>query len=82
MRKWRNRDDVQDRSHRPKRLRTTLTPEQEQVILLLREELMLSWDDLTYIAKNYINSKASRSGIDRLLRREGMPSLRQVMAQQ
>jgi DNA-binding transcriptional regulator YiaG len=26
VRKWRNREDVQDRSHRPHKLSTTLTP--------------------------------------------------------
>lgn len=82
--KWRKRKNqgvgVEDQSHRPHRLRTTLSPTQEQLILLLREELLLSIDDLTYIAKEYIDPKASRSAIDRLLRREGMPSLRQLMA--
>jgi len=80
--KWRKRKSqgVEDQSHRPHRLRTTLSPVQEQLILLLREELLLSIDDLTYIAKEYIDPKASRSAIDRLLRREGMPSLRELMA--
>lgn len=80
--KWRKRkgEGVADRSHRPKRLRTTLTPVQEQVILLLREELLLALDDLTAIAKRYLNPHASRSAIDRLLRREGMPSLRELKA--
>ncbi|MBL3567263.1 IS481 family transposase, partial [Rhodovulum sulfidophilum] len=37
--KWRNRDDVHDRSHTPHRLQTTLTPAQEAVAVALRKAL-------------------------------------------
>ena len=39
--KWRKRDDVQDRSHTPHRLQTTLTPAQEAVVVELRKMLLL-----------------------------------------
>ena len=44
--KWRRRDDVQDRSHTPHRLQTTLTPAQEAVVVELRKMLLFPLDDL------------------------------------
>ena len=41
IRRWRSRDSVEDRSHRPHRLRTTLTPEQKVVVVELRRTLLL-----------------------------------------
>lgn len=41
IRKWQSRDDVQDRSHRPDRLSTTLSPGEEAVVVELRKTLML-----------------------------------------
>jgi len=35
--KWRHRDSVEDRSHTPHRLQTTLTPAQEAVAVALRD---------------------------------------------
>ena len=32
-RKWKQRDDVEDRSHCPSRLATTLTPAQESIVV-------------------------------------------------
>ncbi len=46
--KWRKRDSVEDRSHRPHRLQTTLTPAQEAVAL--RKALLVSLDDLLALA--------------------------------
>ena len=44
--KWRHRDSVDDRSHTPHRLQTTLTPAQEAVAVALRKTLLVSLDDL------------------------------------
>jgi transposase-like protein len=44
--KWRHRDSVEDRSHTPHRLQTTLTPAQEVVAVALRKTLLVSLDDL------------------------------------
>jgi len=40
--KWRKRDSVEDRSHTPHRLQTTLTPAQEAVAVALRKTLLVS----------------------------------------
>ena len=77
--KWLKRDDVQDRSHRPQTLHTTLSAAQETVVLALRQSLYLPLDDLLYIARQYINPDVSRSGIARLLKREGMARLEDVI---
>jgi hypothetical protein len=44
--KWRHRESVQDRSHTPHRLQTTLSPAQEAVAVSLRTSLLLPLDDL------------------------------------
>jgi len=80
--KWRGRDDFEDRSHRPAKLSTTLTPAQEIIVTFLRTQLLLPLDDLLAVTKQYINANASRSGIDRLLRREGISNLKALIASQ
>lgn len=74
-RKWRNRSDHLDRSHRPKQLHTTLSSAQEAIVLEIRRLCLLPLDDLVSVTKEFINAQASRSGISRLLRREGMSEL-------
>jgi transposase len=81
-RKWRGRDDFEDRSHRPEKLSTTLTPAQEVIVTTLRTMLLLPLDDLLAVTKEYVNAKASRSGIDRLLQREGIGNLKALIAAQ
>ena len=75
IRKWQNREEMTDKSHRPDKLNTTLTEAQEWLVVELRKTLLLSLDDLTAITLDYINPKASRSGIDRCLRRHGVSNL-------
>ena len=77
--KWLKRDDVQDRSHRAHTLHTTLCTTQEAIVLSLRQPLDLPLDDLLYITRQYINPDVSRSGISRLLKREGMARLEDVI---
>ena len=77
--KWIKRDDVQDRSHRAHTLHTTLSAVQENIVLALRQTLYLPLDDLLFITRQYINSEVSRSGIARLLKREGMSRLEDVI---
>ncbi len=76
--KWRNRDSVDDRSHTPHRLQTTLTPApaQEAVAVSLRKTLLLPLDDLLSVLRKFLNPHVSRSGLDRCLRRHGVGSLR------
>ncbi len=75
-RKWKSRDDAQDRSHRPHRLSTTLTPVQELLAVELRSTLLLPLDDLLAVTREFINPHVSRSGLDRCLRRHGVSDLK------
>jgi transposase InsO family protein len=79
-RKWKNRPDHQDRSHRAHTLATTLSAAQEVIVLELRRLCLIPLDDLTYLTKRFINPEASRSGINRLLCREGLSNLKELMA--
>ncbi len=76
--KWRNRDDVHDRSHTPHRLQTTLTPAQEAVAISLRRTLLLPLDDLLAVVREFLNPNVSRSGLDRCLRRHGVSRLKDL----
>ena len=78
--KWRHRDSVEDRSHTPHRLQTTLTPAQEAVAVALRTTLLVSLDDLLAVVREFLNPNASRSGLDRCLRRHGVGNLRDLKA--
>ena len=49
--KWRHRDSVEDKSHTPHRLQTTLTPAQEAVAVSLRQTLLLPLDDLLAVVR-------------------------------
>ena len=75
VRKWRGRDDMQDRSHCPNKLSTTLTPAQEVLVVELRRTLLLPLDDLLAITHEFINPAASRSGLNRCLLRHGVSKL-------
>lgn len=77
--KWLERDDVQDRSHRAHTLHTTLSAAQEAIVLSLRQSLYLPLDDLLYVTRQYINADVSRAGLARLLKREGMSRLADVI---
>jgi len=50
-------------------LQTTLTPAQEAVAVALRRTLHVSLDDLLAVVREFLNPDASRSGLDRRLRR-------------
>ena len=78
IRKWRSRDTFEDRSHTPHRLQTTLNSAQEQVIVALRQFLLLPLDDLLAVVREFLNDKASRSGLSRCLTRHGVGNLSQL----
>jgi transposase InsO family protein len=75
IRRWKGRDSVEDRSHTAHRLQTTLTPEQEAVVIALRQTLRLPLDDLLVVTREFLNEGASRSGLSRLLKRHGLNRL-------
>ena len=79
--KWKHRSTVHDRSHTPHHLQTTLTPAQEAVAVVLRKSLLVSIDDLLAVVREFLNPEASRSGLDRCLRRHGVGNLRDLQAQ-
>ena len=81
VRKWRRRDTVQDASHRPHRLHATLSPVQEQVVVALRQTLLLPLDDLLAVTREFIRPEVSRSGLDRCLRRHGVSNLSALIPQ-
>ncbi len=76
--KWRKRASVNDLSHTPHRLQTTLSPAQEAIVVELRKSLLLPLDDLVAVTKEFICPKASRSGLDRSLRRHGLSNLHKL----
>ena len=80
-RKWKSREDAQDRWHRPHRLSTTLTPAQELLVVELRRTLLLPLDDLLAMIREFINGEVSRSGLDRCLRRHGVSDLKSLQPQ-
>lgn len=79
VRKWRKRADSEDASHQPHNLQTTLTRAQELLVIELRKTLFLSLDDLVAITKAYINPAASRAGVSRLLVREKISRLKDLI---
>jgi transposase InsO family protein len=76
IRKWKHRDSVEDASHRPHHLQTTLTPAQERIVVYLRTALQLPLDDLLVVVREFLNPAVSRSGLDRCLRRHGVSNLK------
>jgi transposase InsO family protein/transposase-like protein len=82
IRKWQDRDSVDDASHRPNTMRTTLTPEQELVVVELRRTLLLPTDDLLSVTREFINPAVSRAGLGRCLRRHGVSSLLALAARE
>lgn len=74
-RKWKSRDSFVDASHTPHRLQTTLTPAQQTIVVELRRMLLLPLDDLLAVTREFICSQATRSGLDRCLRRHGVGNL-------
>jgi transposase InsO family protein len=76
VQKWRRRESVEDASHRPHTLHTTLTPAQEAIVVYLRQQLLVPLDDLLAVTREFLNPSVSRSGLDRCLRRHGVANLK------
>ena len=75
IRKWQNRGQTTDKSHRPHHLQTTLSEAQEKRVVELRKMLFLPLDDLLVITHEFINPAATRSGLNRTLVRYGVSNL-------
>ena len=79
IRKWQDRESPADGSHCPKTLRTTLSPDQELIVVELRRTLLLPTDDLLAVTREFINPAVSRAGLGRCLRRHGVSDLRDLV---
>jgi len=82
VRKWKGRETQNDFSHRPHNMQTTLSPEQEAVVVEIRKSLFLPLDDLVAITREFIHPDVSRSGIARCLKRHGLSNLKQMLREQ
>lgn len=82
IRKWQSSEHVQDLSHRPHVLNTTLTETQESIVIEIRKTLLLAIDDLLSVTREFINPAASRSGLGRCLNRFGVGNLKKLIAEQ
>jgi len=82
IRKWQNRDTPEDKSHAPNTMYTTLTPEQELIVVELRKTLLLPTDDLLAVTREFINAAVSRASLGRCLRRHGVSDLRDLVEQE
>ncbi len=81
IRKWQNRDSAEDGSHHPNKMHTTLTSEQVIIVVALRTTLLLPTDDLLAVTREFINPAVSRAGLGRCLRRHGVSSLTDLIAE-
>ena len=79
IRKWQDRESPADGSHSPKTMYTTLTPDQELIVVELRRTLLLPTDDLLAVTREFINPAVSRAGLGRCLRRHGVSDLRDLV---
>src|SRR5215471_11781506 len=70
--RWRGRTTVEDRSHRPNNLVTSLSAVEERAVCELRTSLQLPLDDIVEVMQRCINAKLSRSAIHRCLQRNGI----------
>ena len=80
VRKWKQRDTTEDRSHRPHRLHTALTPAQEAIVVELRRTLLLTTDDLLVVVREFIEPDMVRSALQRLLVRHGVSQIKDLVA--
>jgi transposase-like protein len=72
VRRWKGREDVDDRSSRPHRMKISLSLLEEQLCVELRARLGLSLDDIVEVMRRCVNAQLSRSAIHRCLMRHGV----------
>jgi transposase len=72
IRRWRDRTSVNDRSHTPKTLTTSLSGVEEALVCELRTRLQLPLDDVVEVMRRCVNAELSRSAIHRCLVRHGL----------
>lgn len=72
--KWKHRDSVEDAAMGSKKLRTVLTPQDEELICAFRRKTLLPLDDC-YLALRDSIPKLTRSNLHRCLKRHGLSRL-------
>ena len=74
--KWRQREGVEDASHRPHRLHATLSTARRRWWWRCVRPSRCPLDDLLAVTREFIHPEVSRSGLDRCLRRHGVSDLK------
>ena len=75
VRRWKGREQVQDRSHVRRNLGQSTSVEEEALIRTLRADLRLSLDDLLEVMRRSVKPDLSRSALARCLKRMGLNTL-------
>lgn len=76
VRRWRNRESVEDRSHTAHRLQKILSDGQDALVICLRTHLSLPLDDRLAVVREFIERAVSHSVLDRMLRDHGSTGCR------
>jgi transposase InsO family protein len=72
IRRWKGRTSVEDRSHQPHSIQSSLSEIEERLVCELRSSLALSLDDIVEVMHRCVNETLSRSAIHRALQRHGL----------
>jgi transposase InsO family protein len=72
--RWRSRTTTQDHTSRPRRIATSLSAMEEDLVRALRTKLDLPLDDIVEVMRRCIRPELSRSAIHRCLQRHGISS--------
>jgi transposase InsO family protein len=80
IRRWRARDGVQDHSHAALHPHFSLSLLEQQLVLELRTQLGLPFEDIVEVMQRCVRGELSRSAIYRCLRRHGVAARAKVAA--
>ena len=72
VQRWRGRTTTDDRTSRPKRIATSLSPLEEELVRELRTRLDLPLDDIVEVMRRCLKPDLSRSATHRCLQRHGI----------
>ena len=72
IRRWKNRDDTGDRSHRPLKIQTRFDAVEEEIAIELRRRIGLSLDDCLEVMRRCLRPDISRSALHRCFKRHGL----------
>ena len=82
IKRWRERNDVFDRSHTPHNLKTSLSAAEEEIVIELRKTLLLTLDDLLRVVREFVKPDCSRSALYRCLKRNDVADLKKLIPQE